>query len=534
MSQSPSGIDPAAATRRLRQGVYLLLAAIAIGQATGRILAVNSIDRLAYDAGKIQAPLEKYRREQESKGVTGEQLTAAVRARRNELQDQLSSQRPFLSSNDRSRWLTIRALVEDHTFAIDQIVSDPKQARVWDTIDMVKHRDKNGDPHLYSSKPPLLSVLLAGPYWVIYHTTGLSLRDQPHVVVRIILLLVNVLPLVFYFWLLAGIVERYGKTDWGRILVVASAAFGTFLTTFAVTLNNHLHAAFFVMAAVYAGLRIWYDGRREMRYFVAAGFFSALAAATELPALSFCALLGLGMFLCAKRPALLGFVPAAVLVLGAELGTNYISHGHIEPPYSFRTEGKDWETGNWYNYTYKVGGVEKSSYWKRDPQSMAARSPVDRGEPSRGLYAFHALIGHHGIFSLTPLWLLSLAGTIMMLRSRRGESDAPGTSGPSLFALGAFVAILSVVCIGFYLGQGTENRNYGGGTSGLRWAFWLVPLWLTAMLPAADWTDGRPWRRLLAVVLVGFSALSASYPIWNPWTHPWLAQWMIYIGWVKL
>ena len=45
-------------------------------------------------------------------------------------------QRPFLSGNDRSRWDTIRALVEHGTYAIDDIVAEPN----WDTIDMVQHR----------------------------------------------------------------------------------------------------------------------------------------------------------------------------------------------------------------------------------------------------------------------------------------------------------------------------------------------------------------------------------------------------------
>ncbi len=43
--------------------------------------------------------------------------------------------RPFLSANDRSRWDTVRALVEHGTYAIDDVIREPG----WDTIDMVKH-----------------------------------------------------------------------------------------------------------------------------------------------------------------------------------------------------------------------------------------------------------------------------------------------------------------------------------------------------------------------------------------------------------
>ena len=58
---------------------------------------------------------------------------------------------------------------------------------------------------------------------------------------------------------------------------------------------------------------------------------------------------------------------------------------------------------NWYDYTYTRGGKEYESYW-RDPHG------IDRGEPSRGTYVLHATVGHHGIFSLTPIWLLSVWG----------------------------------------------------------------------------------------------------------------------------
>ena len=46
------------------------------------------------------------------------------------------------------------------------------------------------------------------------------------------------------------------------------------------------------------------------------------------------------------------------------------------------------------------------------------------------------------------------------------------------------------------------------------------------LLPAADWLGRRRWGRALAVVLLALSVLSASYPSWNPWRHPWIYNWM--------
>jgi hypothetical protein len=126
------------------------------------------------------------------------------------------------------------------------------------------------------------------------------------------------------------------------------------------------------------------------------------------------------------------------------------------------------------------------------------------------VYALNVLVGHHGIFSLTPVWLLSLAGFGFWIRYRDRRS------------LALAIGLLTVVCVAFFLSRPQIDRNYGGMTSGLRWMFWFAPLWLVLMLPTADWLAGRRWGRGLGLVLLGLSVLSASYPTWNPWTSPWL------------
>jgi len=102
---------------------------------------------------------------------------------------------------------------------------------------------------------------------------------------------------------------------------------------------------------------------------------------------------------------------------------------------------------------------------------------------------------------------------------------------PRLRWAAAAVAAIAVVCLAFYIGQPTMNRNYGGVTCGLRWLFWLAPLWLLTMLPAADVLARWRWTRGLALVLLALSVLSVSYPTWNPWTHPWLMNLSRYLGW---
>ena len=482
---TPSPSPPTDPRTALRQGVYLLLVALAAGDITGRLWAVNSVDTVR---------LEKHLNDEARK-----KAAPGTEPRLRNLQ------RPFLSGNDRSRWCTVRALVEHGTYAIDDVVSQPN----WDTIDMVKH-DGRGNPapgpdegHLYSSKPPLLATLMAGEYWLLHRLTGKTLGTHPHELGRILLFTWNVIPLVAYLLILARIVERYGTTDFGRVFVVAAAALGTLLSAYAVVFTNHWPAACAALVALDATLRIVCEGERRLRWFFVAGLAAAFMAACELPALAFCGLVGLLLLWRSPRATLLAALPGAALVVAAALGTNYAAHGTIRPAYAERHV-----EGGWYDYQFRRGSRVIDSYWK----PTVAKSDVDRGEPSRATYAFHVLVGHHGIFSLTPVWLLSLAGLVLLVARR----------DPGPRAVAAAILACTLVCLAFYVTRPLEDRNYGGMATGFRWALWFAPLWLFAMLPAADGLAGSRLGRIVAAILLAVSVASASYPTWNPWTPPWL------------
>jgi hypothetical protein len=502
--------DPSPNDRtQLRWSVYFVLIAISAGSMIGRTLSVDSVDLLSAQRQLWQRGERRW------------------------------IMRPFLSGNDRSRWCTVRSLVEFGTYEIDQVIFEPgtidldvvdpapppgkvaaserpraypKRADTWDTIDKVRHKNSEGKWRFYSSKPPLLATLLAAEYWLIYNITGATLDTPPYDLARWLLILNNVVPLVVAFVLMAKLVERFGVTDWGKVFVMGAATFGTFLTTFAVTLNNHLPAAVSATVALYAAVRIWFDGERRLRYFAVAGLFAAFTAANELPALAFFVAMAAALAWKAWRETLTAFAPAAAVVIAAFLGTNKIAHDRWLPPYAFRNAANPDE--NWYDYTYYVHGAKGpakvETYWQ--PERLKESGSIDGGEPWRIVYAFNVLIGHHGIFSLTPIWLLSLWGAWLMWKG----ADA----GQRQFAV--FVASISMVCLLFYLLRPEIDRNYGGQASGFRWMFWFTPLWLVTLLPAADRMGQARWQRILALFLLGASVLSVSYPTWNPWTHPWI------------
>jgi hypothetical protein len=481
---------------RLRWGVYLILIAVAVGQMTGRLMAVNSVDLTRVETNRVNERLRQERQRLTAEGLLGDELERGLLAAEGRLREELRLQRPFLSANDRSRWMTVRSLVEHGTYEIDAILEE----RTWDTIDKVRHVGRDGEMHYYSSKPPLLATMVAGLYWPIHRATGWTLGDRPYEIGRAILFGVNIVPLAVMFGILAWLAERFGVSDWDRIFMVAAATLGTFLNTFAIVLNNHVVAAVGASVALFALVRITSDGERGWKYFALAGAAAAFTAANELPAAAFLVGVGAILFIRAPRATLLAFAPAALVAVVAFFATNWIAHQDLRPPYMHP---------EWYDYL--------GSYWNN-------RQGIDIGEASRTTYALHVLVGHHGILSLTPMWLLSMAGMAYWLWS----------SERARWELAALAAVLTIICLVFYIAvQGQGNRNYGGTTSVFRWMLWLAPLWLLAILPAAERLARSSLGKVFAALLLALSAMSASYPTWNPWTHPWLHNFVQWSGWLE-
>jgi hypothetical protein len=504
---------------RLRRSVYGILAAVALGGLLGRIGSVSSIDRLALEQ-RLAAEHVAAKLAADPATDTAAERERFIRAKR--------LVRPFLSGNDRSRWATVRALVERRSFAIEEIVIEPG----WDTIDAVVHPDAAGRLHLYSSKPPLLAVLLAGPYWLLTKLTGWTLGDHPFELGRVLLVIGSLLPFAAFLLFTLRLVEAIGTSDQGRLWAAALVTCGTLLTTFGVALTNHLPAAACTAASAWFLYRIRCQGARGWRPFAAAGLTAGLAVAFELPALAWLVAMLTILVRTDSRRTLAWAVPAAALVSVVALGLNALAHGTLAPAYVQRSTDAApeatipvdglpgqvvgvWNPANWYDYSVRLpNGKLLTSYWR-------APRGVDRGEPSRTAYAWHVLAGHHGIFSLTPAWLLVIPGlALLAARRRRGGGEAE---------LAGAIALVSLVVVGFYLGRPQLDRNYGGMTSGFRWAFWLAPLWAAAAVPAADVLARSRGGRGLGLALLALSVVSVAFPGWNPWQLPWIERWLVHL-----
>lgn len=488
---------------------------------------------------------------------------------------------PFHSANDKSRWCTIAALAIEGTYEIDKLLEirdPPKNRRTWYTIDLVRHRGNDGELHYYSSKPPLLPTLYTGVYLAVRAVTGATLMKQTFFVARILLILVNLLPLILLWIIMARKATRDQELSlWAVGILAVFIAFGTFLSTFNNTLNNHLPAA------VAAGISLWcldhilQKGQRQWYWFAICGLATSFTAANEMPALFWLVIIGALLLWIDARRTLLAYVPALLPVAIGFFVTNYIAHGVWRPAYTHRDLGakvfelpveagtspstlsveklvaacKDnnlsfspssvirparraevyelWDETNqqrlglrldlpntigvyqwddWYDYP--------GSYWIGD-----RKKGVDLGEPSKITYAFHCLIGHHGIFSLTPFWLLAVYGAIVSFR-RSDKISFATLANPQLLLVGAIV-ITTLVCTGFYLARPLEDRNYGGVCSGLRWVFWMTPLWFWLACEGLKSVKHFAFRRATELALL-ISVFSSNYPWTNPWTAPWIMQ----------
>lgn len=402
--------------------------------------------------------------------------------------------KPLQSANDRSRWCTVWSLVERNTFQIDEINANPD----WATIDKVRYRG-----HFYSTKPPLLSVAVAGVYQGLKSVFGLDLLRQTQVTCQSILLIVNWLPMTVAYVLLARILVKTTDHLPARLLANATFSFGTLVPSYATTLNNHSIAAVFLVLCLAPAIRILSGSGVIKRNFIFAGFWGALVPCHELPA----ALFGVALFVMLARKDLTltvkYFVPAALVPLAAYFGTIYWCSGTWKPFYlAYGTE----------LYLWEHEGIK--SYWMT-PRGM------DQSLDSPLAYFFHCVLGHHGIFSLTPVLLL--IGLSIAVRSK--WKDSPAASATWL-GLG-----LSVAVLGFYLTR-TENYNYGGNTFGLRWMIWLTPFWVLALVPAFEWISEKRGGLILAFILLGASVFSSVSAAGNPWTASWLFHQMSDRGWI--
>jgi hypothetical protein len=400
---------------------------------------------------------------------------------------------PALCPNDMSRWNAVWAMVE--TGRCSWIGDKPFWTIDRCTFDTINTPEDGRKARWYSSKPYFMQVLLAGLAWPICRIGGLDFDGQFYIVGRLILILVNVVPLMLFLAFFGRLLVRLGVEGFTFAFCMAAAAAGTYMTAWCITLNNHVLAAlcgFFSLYALFSAAR---DRNASGSRFALAGLLAGMAAAFETPAT---AILGLGaayaVYVCLRdqRNAGLAFLAAAVVPVAAFFLCNRLCTGLWIP--------FQWTIPDYYDpYWLKPGGI-------------------DNIRESKLTYFFHLTLGHHGFFSLTPILLLSLVGMVLHLCDRTSP----------MRDVAAITLLTSVAVFGF---NTIKTNNYGGTCQGARWLFFLVPLWLM-MLPAGVERVARAAGRWLPCALLAVSAFSTAYAVHMPWSESWLHTLMRNAGWI--
>jgi hypothetical protein len=378
------------------------------------------------------------------------------------------------NANTGSRYATIEALVDYGTFAIDK-------SRYVRTIDKYK---ANG--HYISSKPPTLPTLGAGVYWVYERLTGKTIARYEGDVVRTVSFFTGgVCHILFliYFYRLSRLMFRRKLAVIGAM---AGASFAYLGVGYATHINNHSTAAALGICGLYYAVRIRLGRDVRPWHWPLAGFVLGLLPAIDLPGLAITGAAALYLFTHDKKKTLLWFLPAMLPGVVLHLALTYEISGSLKPFY-FNRELKNYKQF----YFRKAGGID------------GLREP-------KWLYAFNALLGHHGLFSMTPLYCFGLWELVRSLKQRRFVAES--------------LVVASAVCafVGFFV---FRSSNYGGWCVGMRW---FVPIMPLLLLYFGLWLDRvRVTRLLWALVLLAFSvscfnvqdALTSpfQFSVWHNW-----------------
>ena len=364
-----------------------------------------------------------------------------------------------MSGNEASRFATIQAVAEQHTFAIERTN--------FRTVDKVFF-----DGHQYSDKPPFLAWAVGVALRPLLAATGWNFADHYYRLVYLVDLLtggtVNILLFLWLFNMFRRV--KRGSVE-AKFLLALGSVIGNWLLSYSVVINNHTPAALCVLGAYVA---LWKFSRRPTYKAAAlAALACGILGALEIPGgVIFSLALIPALALTAPKDKRTEYLLTAACVVGAAalavFALNYVAYRRPLPLY------------------IAPGGSFSPGV----------------GQKSFLGYAFECLFTYRGVFSYQPFLLLALPG----LWSLRRKIDAAEWS-----VLGATAAFAV-----FYL---VLTNEFGGAAYGFRYLIPVLPVWsfhagrwvLSAPVPRA-----RLRRGLLALVLILWGVVTSLAGAYNP------------------
>lgn len=379
--------------------------------------------------------------------------------------------------NEYSRLYQLRAVVEEHTLAIDSMIE-----RYGHLQDKSYYRH-----HFYSDKSFGMTFLSIPFYWTYYRLFG-PCRSNEWLRYLISVLVVALPHLLFIFLLHREYVIRKPLRAY-RELVWAAYSIGTIVLPYTAMFYSH------VTGAAVIGI-VWimidrYGNRLSYRHTLILGFLLGLAAIIEYPLALVCG--WLFIYVCIRllsahsvqkavlRIGVIVFV--ALAVIGIQLFVNYRSFGNM------------FATG----YAHKYA-IDQTLYHSKGLFGVA-------------MPAFESLWGitfspSHGLFYFSPFLLLCIPALLYLMRNK--EQRVCGW-------------ILSGIIVTFLLFGASVVDWRGGWTIGARYCIPAIPFMIVALLKST-WMSNLKRLKLFALLRVVFICsffwsilhvvlMNATYPL---------------------
>jgi len=312
-----------------------------------------------------------------------------------------------ISNDELARLATVESLVERRTLAVDEATYLPSAGTF-----------RHGDS-VYSEQPPALSILLAGPYWVMKQF-GLTFEKNPALVAYLLTLIGATIPVA----MAAGLIYRMGRLfelpRRRRSLLAAAVAFGSGLVSYGVVLNAHAPAAALILGAAACIVHVAIARRpgTTSGWLAIAGLCAALAATIDPAAVVFLVLFALTIPAMRWRwPMRFGGVVLYALGVAPAL----FLHGALLKPITGEMLPPAWHeqfvtpplaTTNAQLAAAKVSASPTTDESDEAALVGAAWWTILGRNLAR---VFTAFFGEHGIFSHFPVVLMGLFGVAAVM-----------------------------------------------------------------------------------------------------------------------
>ncbi len=382
---------------------------------------------------------------------------------------------PRHSGNVWSRYMTIESLVERGTLAVERSPLRP----ISGSPDLVKHAN-----HLYSDKPPVLSLIGSLIYLPVY-LFGLRMSESPVQFTWVNWVLVTTCCASGSALAVMGIrrfLQAAPMPSWAASLLALGVGLGSLLLAYGVTFNNHSVAAGLITWAF--GVVAFEESCKNVRMGrFAAGFLCGLAAAIDLPA-GGATLVALGIWLAIRaRGVPWAFLAGTVGPILAHAVSQTLSTGSPLPAEM---------TPELFDY--------KGSYWQTEKGRFAETG-------ARFWFGLELLLGPQGWLTVTPIVLFGVVA-LARIAARRGDPLRP-----SALAVGG----VTLTLLAYYV-WGVRRTDFAGLSFGTRHLLAITPLVLAfGLIGLARLRSRVAWSAFAALLAISLVYSFAGQR--DPWSR---------------